>query len=383
MSHTGLVMMQVGAAKGGRVAAVQAGTARPLRVTRRLRLSPGAGYGRVAEAPPSRASVVRVAGTGGRNAALYAGGDEFHMSTNPSYDKEMLKFVSGLMWPNLELPLGMLSVSTALAVAVAAMHLYAPAMLACCIPIKSTQPFMAMPLGFLMVFRINQAYTRWWEARGSVGQIMTRSMLLAEIGACGDLPRDSALRIAALCRALLVAIEFEFAIGVKKEDMWDRMGKRVSSEDLEQIKADKGNTVNAVMYMVRAEFSRASSGIDALATKLAANAALLEVHTFLTACRRIFTTPMPISYTAQFRFVLVIYLAAMPFSLIGQVGPYFTIPLNLLICMALIGLDALSGLIINPFGADSDDLPMNRYIKVADENVANIQAKIGASSASW
>ena len=324
---------------------------------------------------------VRAHSSGGRNAALYAGGDEFHMSKDPSYDKEMMKFVGGLMWPNLELPWGVLAASTAVAVGVALMHLHAPAVLEYLMPLKFTQSFITMPLGFLMVFRINQAYGRWWEARGSVGQIMTRSMVLAEIGSTGELPQTSALRVASLCRALLVAIEAEFSIGGNPEDKWTKLASRVSAEDLAALKADKGNTVNAVIYMMREEFSRAASGIDAAATKMTAAATLLEVHTFLTACRRIFTTPMPISYTAQFRFVLVIYLAALPFTLLGQVGPYFTVPINILISMALFGLDALSGGIINPFGTDSDDLPMNRYIKAADDNVANVQAKIKERSA--
>ena len=79
-----------------------------------------------------------------------------------------------------------------------------------------------------------------------------------------------------------------------------------------------------------------------------------------SACERIATSPVPLAYAAQIRHLLVVYLATLPFALVGELG-WLTVPAMAVIAFGLIGIEEAGMEIEDPFGQDENDLPLQEF----------------------
>ncbi|KAJ2782499.1 hypothetical protein H4R18_002251 [Coemansia javaensis] len=78
----------------------------------------------------------------------------------------------------------------------------------------------------------------------------------------------------------------------------------------------------------------------------------------LGACERILSTPIPLAYHIHLHHSLYLYLLLLPWAL-GSMGLAKTIILQAVISFMMIGIDAISREIQNPFGYDQNDLPLD------------------------
>ncbi len=87
------------------------------------------------------------------------------------------------------------------------------------------------------------------------------------------------------------------------------------------------------------------------------------------ACERIKNTPIPYSYSAFIKKFIFIYVITMPFGFAFNLG-LFTIPVTTFIFYILASLELIAEEIEDPFGIDSNDLPM---AKIAENIRINVQ----------
>jgi putative membrane protein len=94
------------------------------------------------------------------------------------------------------------------------------------------------------------------------------------------------------------------------------------------------------------------------------------------ACERIKNTPIPYSYSAFIKKFIVLYVVTMPFGFAVTLG-LFTIPVTAFMFYILASLEIIAEEIEDPFGVDSNDLPMQ---KIAENIKMNIEEIIPAPS---
>lgn len=87
------------------------------------------------------------------------------------------------------------------------------------------------------------------------------------------------------------------------------------------------------------------------------------------ACERIKNTPIPYSYSAFIKKFIFIYVATLPFGFAFTLGN-LTIPVTTFIFYVLASLELIAEEIEDPFGTDSNDLPMK---KIADNIRMNVE----------
>lgn len=80
----------------------------------------------------------------------------------------------------------------------------------------------------------------------------------------------------------------------------------------------------------------------------------------LTAFERIRQTPIPKAYDIHLKQGVVIYVVTLPFTLVAEMG-FLMIPVVALVAFTLFGVIAIGTQIENPFGYDSNDLPLSHY----------------------
>jgi putative membrane protein len=224
-----------------------------------------------------------------------------------------------------------------------------------------------LALSFLIGFRNNHAYDRWWEARKLWGQLINENRNLC-------LKVQSLAGIDAADRDALGQLIITFADSLK-----DHLRRREGSDSTPaEIETD---------VQWRHQPSLAAHGILELIVRwqreghidgwglLWLDGQVKSLMDICGACERIRNTPLSSSYRALVRHGIAIYLAIAPFYLIEDTG-LSGLPMFVMAAYFLIGIELVAEEIEEPFGAGGDNLPLERYCATIATSVREI---LGAS----
>lgn len=101
------------------------------------------------------------------------------------------------------------------------------------------------------------------------------------------------------------------------------------------------------------------------------NTELVQFLDICGACERIKNTPIPYSYSSFIKKFIVIYVFTLPFGFVFSLG-YLAIPVVIFIFYVLASLELIAEEIEDPFGTDSNDLPMDRMAAMIRKDVEEI-----------
>jgi len=101
---------------------------------------------------------------------------------------------------------------------------------------------------------------------------------------------------------------------------------------------------------------------------------LAALNDALIGTERVLSTPLPIAYTIAFSQITCIYVALLPFQLIGPLD-WVTIPATIAASYIILGLLFIGQELENPFGADVNDLPLESYCEQVAANMDIVAAQ--------
>ncbi|OXA50926.1 hypothetical protein Fcan01_14539 [Folsomia candida] len=118
-------------------------------------------------------------------------------------------------------------------------------------------------------------------------------------------------------------------------------------------------------------------------TMLICNHALNNLVDCLTGFERILRTPIPLAYSVHLHHSIWLYLLALPYQMVKELG-WFTVPTVVLSSFALLGILGIGWEIENPFGYDDNDLAptsMENAVELSTKPVEEVRLKLamGAS----
>jgi putative membrane protein len=218
----------------------------------------------------------------------------------------------------------------------------------------------------LLVFRINSAYDRWWEARKLWGSLVNNS-------------RNLALKLAAMLNEAEARLYFAQTIGNYPVALKNHLRNVVHANELtptadfapQNLGNDKHipNAIAALMY--RKVHGMHKNGEITGEQLLFLNNELMSFTDVCGACERIKNTPIPYSYSAFLKKFIFFFVMSLPFSLVFSLG-YYSIPVVGFIFYALTSLELISEEIEDPFGKDANDLPTDNIAKNIRKSVNEI-----------
>jgi ion channel-forming bestrophin family protein len=220
-----------------------------------------------------------------------------------------------------------------------------------------------LALGFLIGFRNQHAYDRWWEARKLWGQLINENRNLCL--KVRSLPGIEADDRGAVCRLVIA-----FAEALK-----DHLRRADGSDDAAAEMEKKGewthrpSQVAAALVDTVARWQR-EGHIDGWGV-LWLDGQVKCLMDICGACERIRNTPLSSSYRALLRHGIAIYLAIAPFYLIEDTGLY-GFPMFILAAYFLMGIELVAEEIEEPFGPGGDNLPLERYCATIATSVNEI-----------
>ncbi|KAF9230783.1 Bestrophin, RFP-TM, chloride channel-domain-containing protein [Melanogaster broomeanus] len=88
----------------------------------------------------------------------------------------------------------------------------------------------------------------------------------------------------------------------------------------------------------------------------------------MTCMERVANTPIPSSYGIHLKQCVMVYLCALPFTLVNDLG-WSTVPIVTVVAFTLMGIEGIADEIEMPFGYDKHDLPLDTYCDDLKEEV--------------
>jgi len=220
-----------------------------------------------------------------------------------------------------------------------------------------------LALSFLIGFRNNHAYDRWWEARKLWGQLINENRNLC-------LKVRSVAGVDAADREAIGRLIIRFAESLK-DHLRRGEGKGSTPADMVtdvQWRHQPSQAANGILEtIVRWQDEGHIDGWGLLWL----DGQVKSLMDICGACERIRNTPLSSSYRALVRHGIGIYLAIAPFYLLEDTG-LIGLPMFVLAAYFLIGIELVAEEIEEPFGVGGDNLPLERYCLTIANSVHEI-----------
>jgi putative membrane protein len=244
-------------------------------------------------------------------------------------------------------------------------------------------------LGVLLVLRVNEGLTRWWEARKLWGGINNQCRNLAVDGLAYG-PADPAWRRALVCWTIVFAHACRRSL--RDERYLPEAAALIGVDETVHLAEAHHMPSHASLILARILWTAVDRlGMDRFAyLELDKERAQLMDH--IGGCERILTTPMPRSLSVQVRRFLFLFLILLPFGLIpkfnaeavraarladrAQIGApakahehepnnnrvWFVVPITMMVAFPLLALDRIGSDLQKPFWKRSiNDLKLDTY----------------------
>ena len=222
---------------------------------------------------------------------------------------------------------------------------------------------MSLTLGWLLVFRTNSAYARWWEARTLWGSLVNASRNLA---------------VKLTCLVKLTDQDTEFLRSRIAEFPSALMSHlRTAPTPPMDPRADGGSAnddhrpaliVQQLYGWVGRQKENARIDGDVMRVIDVELAKLLDV---CGACERIARTPIVRSYRVFARQCILLFLLTLPWGIVSDFG-WWTIPLTTITAYFMIGMEVVAEHVEEPFGHDEDDLDLEGLCQTIERSIGEI-----------
>jgi ion channel-forming bestrophin family protein len=226
-------------------------------------------------------------------------------------------------------------------------------------------------LGLLLVFRTNTAYDRWWEGRKLLGALVNTSRNLA-LKINTFLPEKETDK-----RKLFSQLISNYCFSMKNH-LRDK--KIISELDLNSGLTEKelNNKNHLPNYIAQKIYSETKSMYDQKIISdniyITLDDQVKQFTDIIGGCERIKKTPIPYSYNIFLKKFIFIYTMTLPLGL-ATTFEYWAIPISIFILYILASLELLAEEIEDPFGEDTNDLPVDEICKTIKKNTVEILVK--------
>jgi ion channel-forming bestrophin family protein len=229
-------------------------------------------------------------------------------------------------------------------------------------------------LGLLLVFRTNTAYDRYWEGRKAWGQLINTVRNLSRqilVAIAETEPSDREKKICAI--ELLPAFAIALKLHLRFEPIDRELESLMTPAQFERLKTMNHPPLEIAFWLSKYLQNQSQLGkLDRF--QLGDLSQLLHNMVDVAGiCERILKTPIPLAYAIHLKQLLLIYCLSLPFQMVDQLE-WMTGPIVALISFTLLGIEEIGIQIEDPFGRDSNDLPLDNICTTMQRNIADLIA---------
>ncbi|TAF66524.1 MAG: hypothetical protein EAZ55_06260 [Cytophagales bacterium] len=227
---------------------------------------------------------------------------------------------------------------------------------------------VAIILSLVLVFRLNTAYDKWWEARKLWGTLINESRAAAAYFNAILPKKDNHNRqfFASHLSNFAFALKGHLRGLIRTEELEDFHDNYISI-----LKKKSNLPLIIVSQMMTRIEELVKQNIISETDKRNLKGYIDTFIHLLGSCERIKNTPIPFSHNTFIKSFIFIYTLALPFGL-ASTFLYYAIPATILISYALIGVEVISEEIEDPFGNEANDLPLTHFSNIIKKSMHDV-----------
>lgn len=227
---------------------------------------------------------------------------------------------------------------------------------------------LGFAISILLVFRTNTAYDRWWEGRKQWGALVNNSRNLA-IKLNSILEKDDDNN-RTFFKHIIPQFAFELKNHLQSEKTRFLLDEKPHPEipDFDRGKHVPNQVASLIINRLTLLYKQHYLSGEQLIFINAESTSLLDI---CGACERIKNTPIPYSYSGFIKKFIFFYIITLPIGYVFNLG-YIIIPVVVLVFYVLASLEVIAEEIEDPFGKDTNDLPMDRMAENIKKNIFEI-----------
>ena len=246
---------------------------------------------------------------------------------------------------------------------------------------SSMHTFIGLAAFFLLSFRANASYDRWYEGRKQWGMVINRTRDLAR--QFTQIVPDDAVEGGVWRRALGHIVAFAVTMKRHLRDERGLMELRdvLSQNDVDAILASAHMPLHVIDVLGSyVEQARRAGKISDIQSQILHDN-LTGFEDYLGASERIKKTPMPFGFVVHLRSALVLWTTTLPLVLWSSLG-WAGLLATLVVSYLILAAEQMSTEIENPFGHDAGDLPLGAICDTIKGNIKEILARAEKGHAS-
>lgn len=227
----------------------------------------------------------------------------------------------------------------------------------------SVAPFtlLGLVLSIFLSFRNNACFERWWEGRKLWGQLIYESRSLARL--CQALLVDDPALRDRVCR---LCIGFAHALAARLRGRDVALAALPWVAEADHARFGQRRNADQLLAMIASDLAQAlrAGQLDPyLYTQFETR--LHALSSIQAGCERILTTPLPFAYTLLLHRCAWLFCVLLPFGLASSLG-WATPVVSAVLAYAFFGLDQLGEEMEEPFGLESNDLPLDAMVRTIE-----------------
>ncbi|WP_298143699.1 bestrophin family protein [uncultured Acinetobacter sp.] len=220
-------------------------------------------------------------------------------------------------------------------------------------------------LSIFLSFRNNASYERWWEGRKLWGALIAHSRHISRDSQVLDAPARRVL----MYRVMLFSHLLRDRLRREHQDFssytdhvnlnqaeFEALPSHLNAAQwvLEKIQADlvhqlKNRNISDIVYQGLTQH-------------------IVQLGNIQAGCDRIASTPLPFAYSVLLHRAVYVFCLILPFSLSQSLG-LWTPLLVAMIAYLVLGLDALSAELEEPFGRQDNDLALDSIVRLVEREM--------------
>jgi len=228
---------------------------------------------------------------------------------------------------------------------------------------------LTLVLGWLLVFRTNTAYSRWWEARTLWGGLVNASRNLAvKCSHLVSVPEEELVLVQRDVIAFAYALKDHLRSGATLQHVpgWDG-----TQETPDHVPLFLVNQRYIALSRWMREYDLTGEEMLAIDRDLA------KFMDICGGCERIRKTRIVRSYRTFARQCVLLFLVTLPWGIVESFG-WWTFPLTVIVSYFMMGLEAVAEDVEEPFGHDDDDLDLDGLCRTIQVSVEEAMLPIRA-----
>ncbi len=231
-------------------------------------------------------------------------------------------------------------------------------------------------VGIFLVFRFNEAYQRWWEARILWGALVNESRSFARqvitLLTPERVPNIASPEDAARLQTELVHRHLAYCnalrLSLRQQESWDELAPFLSADELSEVKtyANKATRLSRCQGEQLAQVMGVDTSQQILLMQL--DSTLNRLYDVQGGCERIKNTAFPDEVRFISRALVWLSAMAIPVAFLrsGTKAAAFEVVAVIVICLSFMVVEQLGAALKNPFENQDNDTPMTALCRTIE-----------------